>query len=222
MSKARFINIVGLIAMGASSLSFVPVSAQEATSNPPANNEYSRRKSGELLMDEPKTEVSAPAPVIAPVIGKDGKPIDIATPSVNPVAPIIPAKPVAPMTKAQIAKEIAPYFDTTKNYNRLVQCYGTADFLGALTNVRAGQAGATPQIKGIAMSIASLKAQMQPFVLATAQVKPETTFRKDYDKVARVVQNKVFASPDFNAALRPHLMTLDSCQKDVKKWRGGK
>ena len=34
--------------------------------------------------------------------------------------------PQKPLTKAEIAKQIAPNFDVAKNYKRLVQCYGTA------------------------------------------------------------------------------------------------
>lgn len=176
------------------------------TTLPPVSTpqEYVRQKPGELLIEAPKTEIAS-------------------TPNSELNSPILtPNVPQKPLTKAEIAKQIAPNFDVTKNYKRLVQCYGTADFLGAFTDVRASSPGANPQLKKMAASINAQKAQMQPFVLATTQTIPADKFRTDYDKAARGVQNQVFAAKDFNLALNKQLATLNSCGKDLRIWAGVK
>ena len=166
--------------------------------------EYVRQKPGELLIEAPKAENN---PASNPDLN-------------NPI--LTPNAPQKPLTKAEIAKQIAPNFDVGKNYKRLVQCYGTADFLGAFTDVRASSPGANPQLKKMATSINAQKAQMQPFVLATTQTVPADKFRADYDKAARVVQNQVFGAKDFNLALNKQLATLNSCGKDMRTWAGVK
>ncbi len=126
-----------------------------------------------------------------------------------------------PTTKAEIAKEIAPFFDTSKDYKRLTQCYGTADFIGALMRVRANQTGAPKQLGAIADQIGGMQAQMQPFVLASSTVFTEQKFRNDYDLIAKGVKKKVFGQKDMGKAMQPYLKTLDACGKDIYKWRGG-
>lgn len=170
--------------------------------------EVTRKKAGELRINGIGDDVKQKAEDLSII---EPKPEDI-----------LPPPPPKPLTNAEIAKEIAPFFDVEKDYNRLVQCYGTADFLGALTKIRASSPGANPALKGIAGYIAAMKPQMQPFVLASSRVKTEPKFRKDYDLVARKVEKSVFAQADFNKALNPHLKTLDGCSKDINKWRGGK
>lgn len=133
-----------------------------------------------------------------------------------------PVKPAKPLTNEEIAKQIAPFFDVKKDYPRLTQCYGTADFLGALTKIRASAPNANPGLKAISAQINGMKSQMQPFVLASTRTIPDAKFRKDYDIAARKVEKSVFSKADFNAALNPHLKTLDACNKDIIKWRGGK
>lgn len=166
--------------------------------------EYVRQKPGELLIEAPKTDTAS-------------------VPNNELNSPILaPNVPQKPLTKAEIAKQIAPNFDVAKNYKRLVQCYGTADFLGAFTDVRASSPGANPQLKKMAASINAQKAQMQPFVLATTQTIAADKFRSDYDKAARGVQNQVFGAKDFNLALNKQLATLNSCNKDMRIWAGVK
>ena len=176
------------------------------TTLPPISSpqEYVRQKPGELLFETPRAENH------------------LATNNELNSPLLTPNLPQKPLTKAQIAKQIAPYYDVTKNYNRLVQCYGTADFLGAFTNVRASSPGANPQLKKMAASIDAQKGQMQPFVLASMQTIAADKFRADYDKIARNVQNQVFGAKDFNVALNKQLATLNSCGKDIQKWHNGK
>ena len=137
----------------------------------------------------------------------------------QPAAPVMPPPPSQPLTKAQIAKEIAPNFDVTKDYARLVKCYGTADFLGAITRIQASRPGAPPQVVGVAREITALSDAMQPMVLAVSTVRGEPRFRADYDGVARASQRELAASKNPNATMQGRLAMLESCRRDVTRWR---
>ncbi len=150
------------------------------------------------------------------------KGFDVSIPDYKIPSVIDVPEPKKPLTKEEIAKEIAPFFDTSKDYKRLTQCYGTADFVGALMRVRASQVGAPKQLAMVADQIGGLQAQMQPFVLATSTVYSEVKFRNDYDAIAKGVKKKVFGQKDTGKAMQPYLKTLDACGKDINKWRGGK
>ncbi|NJR20085.1 MAG: hypothetical protein HC777_00265 [Hyphomonadaceae bacterium] len=67
----------------------------------------------------------------------------------------------------------------------MTQCYGTADFMGAVTRIQASRPGASAQIVGVARTIAALQDGMQPMVLAASTVRGEARFRADYDAIAR-------------------------------------
>ncbi|WP_284359493.1 hypothetical protein [Candidatus Phycosocius spiralis] len=140
----------------------------------------------------------------------------------QPVAPapvLELTQPGQPLTKAQIAKEIAPNFDVAKDYVRLVKCYGTADFLGAITRIQASRPGAPPQVIGVAREIMALRDAMQPMVLAVSTVRGEPRFRADYDGVARAGQRDLAASKNPNATMQGRLALLESCRRDVMRWR---
>ena len=141
--------------------------------------------------------------------------------SVLPPPRPLPSAPPAKLTPAQIALQIAPNFNVTRDYVRLTQCYGTADFMGAVTRIQAGRPGATPQVKNVARSIAALQDGMQPLVLAASTVRTEARFRADYDAVARRGQNELASSRTPNVTMQRRLATLDACRADVVRWRGG-
>jgi len=67
----------------------------------------------------------------------------------SPAMAMPPAAPRGPLTPAEIAREIAPNFDVSRDYTRLVQCYGTADFMGAITRIQASRPGAPKQVVGV-------------------------------------------------------------------------
>ena len=136
-----------------------------------------------------------------------------------PVPMLDPLPPNQPLTKAQIAKKIAPNFDVGKDYARLVKCYGTADFLGAITRIQASRPGAPPQVIGVAREIMALSDAMQPMVLAVSTVRGEPRFRADYDGVARASQRDLAASKNPNATMQGRLAMLESCRRDVTRWR---
>ena len=195
----------------------------------------------------PKLPVTAPAPSVAPaavpeitvnVGGQTPRPGGLAPlpkaefdlppglivaprASVLPPPRPIPSAPPAKLTPAQIALQIAPNFNVTRDYVRLTQCYGTADFMGAVTRIQAGRPGATPQVKNVARSIAALQDGMQPLVLAASTVRTEARFRADYDAVARRGQNELASSRTPNVTMQRRLATLDACRADVVRWRGG-
>lgn len=156
-------------------------------------------------------------------IGLDPIP-DILRPNAPPRAnvPTAPIAPTRPATPQEIAREIAPNFNVSTEYNRLVQCYGTADYLSALMRVRAARPGSTPQIRGLANQITGLKAQMQPFVLAASTVRTEARFRADYDRVARNIGTSVGRAANPDAVIQTHLRAMDGCNRDVRRWRGGR
>lgn len=142
-------------------------------------------------------------------------------PNSLPQSPIINA-PVRKPTKEEIARDIAPNFNINRDYNRLVTCYGTADYMAAFTKVRANRAGSPPGLKIMAEQVAGLKYQMQPMVLVASSYKTEAKFRTDYDKTARSVQNRISAATNPDPIFQSQLKLLNSCQADLKKWRGGK
>jgi hypothetical protein len=147
--------------------------------------------------------------------------------SMSSVPPLLPTRPqpTAPPTKltpTQIAQQIAPNFDVTRDYVRLTQCYGMADFMGAVTRIQASRPGATPQIVNVARTISGLQDAMQPMVLAASTVRGEARFRADYDAVARRGQTELATSRTPNVTMQRRLATLDACRADVGRWRGGR
>jgi hypothetical protein len=139
---------------------------------------------------------------------------------VPPAPRPMPVRPPAKLTPTQIAAQIAPNFNVTRDYARLTQCYGTADFMGAVTRIQASRPGSTPQIKGVARSIGVLQDGMQPMVLAASTVKTEARFRADYDAVARRGQSELASSKTPNVVMQRRLATLDACRANVLAWRG--
>lgn len=162
-------------------------------------------------------------PVLAnPTAPRIGGGINALPQAPAPVINVTPAPtPSAPPTKEEIARQIAPNFNVATEYNRLVQCYGTADFMAAFTRVRASRPGATPQLVQMANQISALKSGMQPMVLAASTVKTEPRFRADYNRVATNVQNQIARGRNPDAALQTQLRTLNSCSPDIRRWRGG-
>jgi hypothetical protein len=140
----------------------------------------------------------------------------------RPAVQTLPQAPPAKLTPAQIAREIAPNFNVERDYVRLTQCYGTADFMGAVTRIQASRPGATAQVLGVARSIGALQDAMQPMVLAASTVRTEARFRRDYDAIARRGQNELATSRTPNVTMQRRLATLDACRADVSRWRGGR
>lgn len=135
------------------------------------------------------------------------------------VGTMAPAAPRGPLTPAEIAREIAPNFDVSKDYTRLVQCYGTADFMGAITRIQASRPGAPKQVVGVAREIMALSDAMQPMVLAASTVRGEPRFRADYDAFARQGQRELAGAKNPNAVMQRRLATLEACRRDVTRWR---
>ena len=144
------------------------------------------------------------------------------TPTVPDAEPQAPPAPTRPLTPDEIAKEIAPNFDVAKDYNRLVQCYGTLDFTAAFMQVRASKPGAAPQLKALAAQLDGLKKGMQPFVLAASTVRSEAKFRADYSAVSTKAQNQFFAAPNPDAFMQSKLQMANACQNDARTWAGVK
>jgi hypothetical protein len=164
----------------------------------------------------PLPKVELPEGMVAPPA-----PVAAANPSLLPPRPAPPAPP-AKLTPAQIAQQIAPNFNVSRDYVRLTQCYGIADFMGAVTRIQASRPGATPQIVGVARSIGGLQDAMQPMVLAASTVRGEARFRADYDAIARNGQRELATSRTPNVTMQRRLATLDACRGDVSRWRGGR
>lgn len=199
----------------------LPVPPQNATTPPPATAEpeINLRIGGQT----PKTAPLAPLPKVVFDLPPGLVP-PTATTS-GPPAPLLPPRPTAPpakLTPAQIAQQIAPNFNVTRDYVRLTQCYGVADFMGAVTRIQASRPGATPQIVGVARSIAGLQDAMQPMVLAASTVRTEARFRADYDAIARRGQQELATSRTPNVTMQRRLASLDACRADVVRWRGGR
>lgn len=208
--------LIGFGSLASSNIAIAQVSdiltkPQEEVKTPAKEDELRFGKKPKSVTDGLITD-----PIIEEPKGFDTSIPDYKIPSVIDVP-----TPKKPVTKEEIAKEIAPFFDVAKDYKRLTQCYGTADFIGALMRVRANQAGASKQLGAIADQIGGMQAQMQPFVLASSTVNTEKKFRTDYDLVAKGVKKKVFGQKDMGKAMQPYLKTLDACGKDIYKWRGG-
>jgi len=138
---------------------------------------------------------------------------------VLPSSAMAPTAPRGPLTPAEIAREIAPNFDVSRDYSRLVQCYGTADFMGAITRIQASRPGAPKQVVGVAREIMALSDAMQPMVLAASTVRGEPRFRADYDAFARQGQRELAGSKNANAVMQRRLATLEACRRDVTRWR---
>jgi hypothetical protein len=137
----------------------------------------------------------------------------------SPAVTSAPTAPRGPLTPAEIAREIAPNFDVSRDYTRLVQCYGTADFMGAITRIQASRPGATKQVVGVAREIMALSDAMQPMVLAASTVRGEPRFRADYDAFARQGQRELAGSKNPNVVMQRRLATLEACRRDVTRWR---
>jgi hypothetical protein len=161
----------------------------------------------------PKVEFDLPDGLIAPAA---------TGPSPALPAPPVPTAPPAKLTPAQIAQQIAPNFNVARDYARLTQCYGIADFMGAVTRIQASRPGASAQIINVARSIATLQDGMQPMVLAASTVRTEARFRADYDAIARRGQQELATSRTPNVTMQRRLASLDACRADVLRWRGGR
>jgi hypothetical protein len=130
-----------------------------------------------------------------------------------------PTAPRGPLTPTEIAREIAPNFDVSREYTRLVQCYGTADFMGAITRIQASRPGAPKQVVGVAREIMARSDAMQPMVLAASTVRGEPRFRADYDAFARQGQRELAGAKNPNVVMQRRLATLEACRRDVTRWR---
>ena len=176
---------------------------------------------------------AAPVPMIAPLESKKFELPQAVNPSAAPVAAteatlpalpspagaMVPAAPRGPLTPTEIAREIAPNFDVSREYTRLVQCYGTADFMGAITRIQASRPGAPKQVIGVAREIMALSDAMQPMVLAASTVRGEPRFRSDYDAFARQSQRELAGAKNPNVVMQRRLATLEACRRDVTRWR---
>jgi hypothetical protein len=165
-------------------------------------------------------------PLIAPLetkafeLPQDMAPSASPTPtSQAPIPALPPPAPRGPLTPAEIAREIAPNFDVSRDYTRLVQCYGTADFMGAVTRIQASRPGAPAQVVGVAREIMALSDAMQPMVLAASTVRGEPRFRSDYDAFARQSQRELAGAKNPNLVMQRRLATLEACRRDVTRWR---
>lgn len=142
-------------------------------------------------------------------------------PAPQPIAETAPTV-AKKLTPEEIARKIAPNFDVGRDYVRLTQCYGIADFMGAVTRIQVARPSATPQIVGVARTIGAMQEAMQPMVLAASTVRTEARFRRDYDAIARRGQAELATSKTPNATMTRRLATLDACRVDIARWRGGK
>jgi hypothetical protein len=172
----------------------------------------------------PPTGGLAPLPQVDLPVGMVVPQARTASNPLPPIAPLVKTAPAPPakLTPAQIAQQIAPNFNITRDYVRLTQCYGIADFMGAVTRIQASRPGATPQIVAVARSIGGLQDAMQPMVLAASTVRGEARFRTDYDAIARNGQRELATSRTPNLTMQRRLATLDACRTDVARWRGGR
>jgi hypothetical protein len=200
----------------------VPIPPQNGVPPPPATGEpeINLRIGGQT----PKTAPLAPLPKVVFELPPGMTPPPTST-TTGPPAPLLPPRPAAPpakLTPAQIAQQIAPNFNVARDYVRLTQCYGIADFMGAVTRIQASRPGATPQIVNVARSIVGLQDAMQPMVLAASTVRTEARFRADYDAIARRGQNELATSRTPNVTMQRRLASLDACRVDVVRWRGGR
>ena len=158
----------------------------------------------------PVVDPTAPAAPLAPDM----------TSIVPPAAgPVVPEMPAGPLSKEEIARQIAPNFNVATDYTRLVLCYGTADFMGAITRIQASRPGAPAQVVNVAREIMALSDAMQPMVLAASTVRGEPRFRADYDAFARQGQRELASSKNPNALMQRRLATLEACRKDIVRWR---
>jgi hypothetical protein len=190
------------------------VAAQPATTPEVTVNIGGAPRATDSLAPLPKVEL--PEGMVVP-----RAPVASAAPSFLLPRPVVTAPP-AKLTPAQIAQQIAPNFNVSRDYVRLTQCYGIADFMGAVTRIQASRPGATPQIVAVARSIGGLQDAMQPMVLAASTVRGEARFRADYDAVARNGQRELATSRTPNVTMQRRLATLDACRGDVARWRGGR
>lgn len=128
--------------------------------------------------------------------------------------------PPPPMTPLQEARQLAPAFAMPRDYQRLVQCYGTANFMEAVTRVRANRPGATADVRNLVTELIRLQGAMQPMVLIASDVRTERRFRTDYTAVGDRLQRELGASRNPEATLQTNLRTVQACQRDVIRWRG--
>lgn len=135
---------------------------------------------------------------------------------------ITPPPPPPPMTPLQEARQLAPAFAMPRDYQRLVQCYGTANFMEAVTRVRANRPGATADVRNLVTELIRLQGAMQPMVLIASDARTERRFRADYTAVGDRLQRDLGASRNPEATLQTNLRTVQACQRDVVRWRGGR
>jgi hypothetical protein len=158
-------------------------------------------------------------PVVDPTAPVAPSAPDLASIVPPAAAPVAPEMPAGPLSKEEIARQIAPNFNVATEYTRLVQCYGTADFMGAITRIQASRPGAPAQVVNVAREIMALSDAMQPMVLAASTVRGEPRFRADYDAFARQGQRELASSKNPNALMQRRLATLEACRKDIVRWR---
>jgi hypothetical protein len=151
----------------------------------------------------------------------DIAPITTPAPSGPPAPPPAPPRIREP-TPREIASNIAPAFNVDRDYNRLVQCYGTANFAEALFRVQARRAGANSAPANAAAQTGALKEAMQPLVLAASTVHGEPKFRTDYGAIGDRWQREFAAARDPQAVLHRSLTTVNACRADINRWRGAR
>jgi hypothetical protein len=107
-----------------------------------------------------------------------------------------------------------------REYGRLVQCYGTANFMEAFLTVRLSRPGAPQQVRTMLAAVGDLKGRMQPEVLAASTVRTEARFRADYSAVGDRLQSEFGRASNPDTALQTNMRTLSGCETDVQRWRG--
>lgn len=135
---------------------------------------------------------------------------------------ITPPPPPPPLTPLQEARQLAPAFAMPRDYQRLVQCYGTTNFMEAVTRVRANRPGATADVRNLVTELIRLQGAMQPMVLIASDDRTERRFRTDYTAVGDRLQRELGASRNPEATLQTNLRIVQACQRDVVRWRGGR
>jgi hypothetical protein len=88
--------------------------------------------------------------------------------------------------------------------------------------VQAARRGANPAMAGLARQIIAMQDQMLPILLAASQVRGEPRVRADYNAVASRGQASLARASDPGAAIQTQMRFLDGCQRDIRRWRGGR
>jgi hypothetical protein len=134
----------------------------------------------------------------------------------------VPAPAPPQLTPLQQARLLSPGFTVARDYNRLVQCYGTANFMEAVTRVRAARAGADPNIRAMLGQLINVQGAMQPMVLVASDARTERRFRADYTAVGNRLQTQLRASTNAEASLQGNLRLVQGCERDINRWRGAR